>query len=874
MYTLSFSFLVGILLLWLMPHPPTNPLLLSSGLFIGGIALWIGFWMRLKARMPIPQLAVNRLSNQALANKKHNRIQAIFGSRQPIDQSQIGLVLVGLWAGFSLMNWQVHQLQQHYLPTSLESKTIQVTGKIIDIPRYRQTQRGNQRGKSAHFLFDVDPFQLSNQTDSLHEQSWQGGVVKLAWYQGVPDDLQAGERWQLQLKLKQPHGFVNGSGFDYEKHLFRDRIVAQGYVKQSANNQHLAPASTWSINALRQARYAALEDVVEDSAIVGLLGAVTLAIKHDIPTSVWETLQSTGTSHLMAISGLHIALVAGFGVFFIRLIWWLFPSLYRWLPAPYAGLIGGAILAVMYAALAGFSVSTQRALLMVLIVLWGLLGQRSLSLGRIWATALLLVLVFDPFAVLDAGFWLSFSAVALIFYLIQQDQAQLNVQKTRWRTFKLTLKIQLFLSLSMIPLTTALFGTASWTSPLANMIAIPWVSFFVVPPALLGMLFEPIIPQAAVLLWQFAAWAIEPLLVFLQQFMQLPMPTLYLPQPPWWLSLIALSGILLLFAPRYLPARWLGLVLLSTLFLYQVPRPQHGAFEFVLLDSGQGLASVVKTARHTFVYDVGFAFTDGMNIGEQVLVPYLRAQGVRHLDQVMVSHLDNDHRGGLEALLAKIPANTLMASEPLSDIKQPTQLCYAGQQWTWDGVLFEVLHPPKVSVTHHDLLNPTSAQTSSQAILFNAQLNDVQRRYKKRNNRSCVLKVSNASHSLLLTADIEKRVESDLQRQQSDKLMSEVLLMPHHGSKTSSTNRFIKAVNPSLAVVSSGYRNRFRHPHEQVLQRYRRLNIPILNTADTGAVQLSFPADDRAIVVETQRQQAARFWHHVAESTSKNTIEQ
>ncbi|HHC73831.1 MAG TPA: ComEC family competence protein, partial [Thiothrix sp.] len=309
MYTLSFSFLVGILLLWLMPHPPTNQLLLSSSLFIGGIILLITFWMNAKSRATSHPFSGNHLSNQAIANKKSHRIQAIIDLFQAIDQRQMILLLMGLWGGFSLMSWQVNQLQQHYLPNSLESKTMTVEGKIIDIPRYRQIQRGKQRGESAHFLFEVDPLQSSNQTVQSDNPIWQGGVVKLGWYQGAPNDLQAGGRWQLQLKLKQPHGFVNGSGFDYEKHLFRDRVVAQGYVKQSIKNQRLAPASLGSINALRQARYAALEEAVEDAAMVGLLGAVTLAIKHDIPTSIWETLQSTGTSHLMAISGLHIALV-------------------------------------------------------------------------------------------------------------------------------------------------------------------------------------------------------------------------------------------------------------------------------------------------------------------------------------------------------------------------------------------------------------------------------------------------------------------------------------------------------------------------------------------------------------------------------------
>lgn len=849
MYTLSLSFLAGILLLWIIPHPPTNTLLLSSALFIGGIILLMAFRRVIYKGLYQPH------------HPKNTKFWAVFRRYPFIAWRQIILLGFGLWGGFSLMSWQINQLHHDYLPKNLESKTITVQGRIIDIPKYRQKQRGD----SVHFLFHVE--RLQQPANKPVSTTWQGNV-KLAWYQALPSDLQAGERWQLRLKLKQPHGFLNQGGFDYEKHLFRDRIVAQGYVKKSVKNQRLAPASLidngfGAINALRQARYETLKSSIDNPEVFGILGAVTLAIKQDIPAVLWETFQSTGTSHLMAISGLHIALVAGFGVFFMRLIWWLFPSLYRWLPVQYAGLICGAFLAIIYAALAGFSVSTQRALLMVLIVLWGLLGQRQLSLGRIWATALCLVLLLDPFAVLDAGFWLSFSAVGLIFYLINQHQAQIkssdaSASHSRFSALFLTIKIQFFLSLSMIPLTTAFFGAASWTSPLANFIAIPWVSFLVVPPALLGVLFEPILPNLALIFWQLAAWAIEPLLAFLKLFMQLPMHTLYLTKPPWWLSLIGLSGILLLFAPRYLPARWLGLVLLSTLFFYQAPRPQQGAFDFVLLDSGQGLASVVKTAHHTLVYDVGFAFADGINIGEQVLVPYLRAEGIQALDRVMVSHLDNDHRGGLYALLDEIPAKTLMASEPLPKLEDSTQLCRAGQRWTWDNVAFEVLHPPAALFTQDDLLQTTSTAKTA----FNVQLNSVQRRYKKRNNRSCVLKVSNAYHSLLLTADIEKRVEGHLQRQQSAKLMSEVLLMPHHGSKTSSTLGFIKAVNPNLALVSSGYRNRFRHPHKKVLQRYQHLAIPVLNTAETGAVQLHFPASNAPYEVTTKRQDQARFWHH------------
>lgn len=731
--------------------------------------------------------------------------------------SSCGIIFLGFIVGGAYGIIRANLIIDQHLPAALHSSIVTVYGKVVQIPDHQIHTKGE---KLSFYL-------LVSHTKN-HDFR---GKIKLSWYRNLPDSLLPGDEWQLQVKLKQPNGLLNPASFDYEQYLFRQAVVASGYViDKSDSNQLVNRSNGISVDRFRLVIADQIKATVDDPEIASVLSALTVAIKHDMPQGLWDTLRATGTSHLLAISGLHIGMIASVGFFLVRLLWFAIPKLYLVFPVQKAGLLLGAVFAMVYAALAGFSISTQRALVMVLIILLALLLQRFIALGRVLAFALFVVLLIDPFSVLDVGFWLSFIAVAMIFYWLAQ---QTIPQCKTWRLkLKHLIILQLLLSLAMLPLTGLFFGTASWLSPMANLLAIPWVSLLIVPFALLGVLLQSLsIDWAATWSWSIAAFHIKWLLIFLDSLAALPNSTLFLSKPPWWLLPFAMLGILLIFAPRHFPAKWLGLLLILPIFLHQPLRPQAKAFELVLLDTGQSLSSLVKTKHHNLLYDTGYASAMGFNIGERVIVPYLKATGINQLDTLVVSHLDNDHSGGVSSVLKHLVVERIHSSEDVDFISQETLLCAAGQRWQWDGVNFTYLHP---------------------------ELDHV---YKKRNNRSCVLKVWNDHHQLLLTADVEKRAEKRMIFNQNNDLSSEVLLIPHHGSKTSSTLAFLEAVNPRLALVNSGYQNRFGFPKPSIMQRYQHLNIPVLNTAEQGAISIRFPADQQAYSVQSERLDHARFWH-------------
>jgi competence protein ComEC len=770
MYTLTLSFLAGILLLMTFRHVPE----------------FYAFYYLLPALLML-----------------------IWRKSALIRYWVISLTMISL--GFGYAAWSANQLQDRYLPEAYEGKEIIVTGTVSDIPKAYSSS--TQKQASTHFFLNVHE---NNVTPDFQ------GNIKLAWYKDSPL-IKPGETWQLKVKLKRPNGFLNPGIFDYEKWLFRKKIVAVGYVRTSTSNQQLIADRKVSIDAYRASIYQKIKRIQGEQDATAVLGALTVAIKNDISDELWNLFRSTGTNHLMAISGLHIGMVATFAYMLIKLIWFIFPSLALVTPRQQAGVFTGVVFAFLYALLAGFTIPTQRAFIMVAAIAFALLYRRHFSMPQVFSVALLAILLIDPFSVLDAGFWLSFIAVALIFYLIAQ-----NKNESRWVSI---IRVQLLISLAMIPLTTFLFGSASWLSPIANIIAIPWVTLLVVPFALLGVAVQEISPVAAALGFDISLWAIDVLIIFLKLLTALPESTLFLSKPPLLFIILSIIGVLWLFAPKGIPAKWLGLLLMMPVFIYKPAEPVKGAFEYVLLDTGQSLASVIKTQNHTLVYDTGYGSPNGFNIGEKVVVPYLNAQGIHRIDHLIVSHLDNDHSGGVEAILEQVNVSTLSASEIPKQVKRKVDLCRSGQAWQWDGV-------------HFTLLSPVEGHS-----------------YKKRNNRSCVLKVENKYHSLLLTADIEKEAEKVLLKQKNKQISSEILLIPHHGSKTSSTISFLRAVNPSLAIVNAGYRNRYHFPTQTIRERYQSLGIPILNTASEGAIRILFPADDATFQLNTERSNNAHFWN-------------
>ena len=720
----------------------------------------------------------------------------------PINAFLIGVVMAAFIAQYHL---------NHRLPVEWEGQELLLVGKVLGVP--------DDSTEGTRLILNVSQASLRQSPDKILAFK---GMVKLGWYQ-QREVIHAGETWQLRTRLKRPSGFMNPGGFDYEKWLFTKRIMATGYIRQTntVENKRLKPASMWSVDRLREKIHQHIQDTIKNKEAAAIVSALLVAIRTDITEAQWEILQQTGTSHLMAISGLHIAVVAGFAFLPIWLIWRLFPWLNQKVPVRVAGGMAGVLFALVYALLAGFTLPTQRAFLMVVIALTGLLSRKQYKAFDILALALIAVLILDPLAGMSISFWLSFSAVALILIVLKRQLKEAKFTVVR---------LQLLLSLSMLPLTLLFFGSASLASPLANLLAIPWVSFVVVPMGLLGLIFMPLSTFISDHFLQLAALNIDGLFRILGRISELPFSSLNQADIPSLYLIIAFIGFIFLLLPKGFPGRYLGWVAFIPAMLFTLQTPLQGAFTVTLLDVGQGMASVVQTRNHTLIYDVGTRVSERFDLGKLVVLPFLKAKGIHAIDTMVLSHNDIDHTGGARTVLSGILTKKIMSSEPQLLRHVMIEVCHQGQTWQWDGVTFEILSPD----------------------------DDFQ---QSDNNRSCVLRVSNQYHSVLLTADIEVKAEKKLIKNHRDSLLSEVMSVPHHGSKTSSSPEFIKAVSPQLALIPVGYRNRFKHPRPEILQRYRDKGIKLMNTVHSGAITLDFSADATAMNVSAYRQQRKRFWH-------------
>lgn len=716
----------------------------------------------------------------------------------------IASVLAGVLLGSGYAIWVASDVRGSWLPEAWEGEDILLTGTIADVPE--------RQADGLRFVLDADTPTYT-------------GRLRMAWYADDLPAMRAGERWQLLVRGKRPNGFMNPNGFDYEQWLFSQRIGGSGYVRTSADNQRLAAAAWWQPDNLRQYFQERIATALQGSAMTGLVQGLAVAYTQAIPQEQWAVFRNTGTIHLLAISGLHITMVAGLGILPVWGVWRLFPVLYLWLPLRIAAGLSGGILATGYALLAGFNIPTQRTLIMLLVMLAGLVWRRQVPFSVTLSMALLLVLLLDPLASLSVGFWLSFLTVALLVFLGTR-QRKVGKSAVVW--------MQWVLSLGTIPLAAGFFGMVSLSSPVANMLAIPLVTFVVTPLVLLGMVLVGWWETGAAWVWAFAAWLLEGLMWVLEGLAALPWSTLYMPLLPLPWLILSVLGFVVLWLPRGMPGRWLGLLLMLPLMLYQPPKVAAGAFRLSVLDVGQGLASVVQTANHTLVFDTGPKSSDSFDTGELVVLPWLRGQGIAQVDTLIISHADNDHSGGAEALLTALPVAQVFVSAP--DIVQAhnPNLCVAGQTWQWDGVEFTFLHP--------DVNFPAASE----------------------NNRACVLKIANAHHSALLTADIEREAEKWLVKQQAV-LQADVLLLPHHGSKTSSSPAFINAVTPQLGIVTSGYRNRYHHPHPSVTARYTARDIKLVDTVSSGELRLDFPATLDARQVREWRAAHPHLWSRYPE---------
>jgi competence protein ComEC len=673
--------------------------------------------------------------------------------------------------------------------------------------------------------------------------SWYGGLrnedgVLLEPAQHAPA-LQAGERWQFSVRLRAPHGVRNPHGFDFELWLWEQGLQATGYVRSGrrdpapqAQGQSWRHPVEWARQQTRDAivqRAPAVPDSPAEAAqarAVGIVAALVTGDQQAIARSDWDVFRATGVAHLMSISGLHITLFAWLAALLLRGLWRASPRLCLAWPAQHAGLLGGLLLAMAYALFSGWGVPAQRTVLMLALVTLLRLTARRWPWPTVWLLTAAIVLLADPWALLQAGFWLSFVAVGVLFAGTGHEDKE--AARTLWQRAQGLLREQLLITLALAPLTLLLFGQVSLVGLVANLLAIPWVTLLVTPLALLGALWAP--------LWDAAALAVQALGTVLQALAALPLATLSVAQAPWWAGVAGVLGGLLLVLRLPVAMRLAGLPLLLPVLLWQVPGPAPGQFELLAADIGQGNAVLVRTARHALLYDSGPRHANDSDAGQRVLVPLLRAYGVR-LDQLLLSHRDSDHTGGAAAVLGAQEQATLLSS--LEDghalhALRPGTRCLAGQSWDWDGVHFEILHPRA----------------------------DDYARARRSNALSCVLRVSTGTQAALLVGDIEKAQELQLV-QAGAALRADLLLVPHHGSKTSSTAAFLEAVAPRLALVQAGYRNRFGHPAPEVVARYEQRGVQVLTSAACGAAHWR---SARPHELQCEREREPRYWQHRVKS--------
>ncbi|MBV1889702.1 MAG: DNA internalization-related competence protein ComEC/Rec2, partial [Gammaproteobacteria bacterium] len=760
-------------------------------------------------------------------------------------------------------SWDADKVVSGKLDSALNRSRCIVQGSVDQVSL--------QNSKLVRFTFRVSDIECSAaQTKALPKSK----LLRLTWY--LPRaDIRPGQQWRFVARLKRPHGFANPGLFDYSRWLALQGVGATGYVVSSPAPIRLE-AEVRSLAGLRDRLLEQLNQRLSGHDQTPIIAALALGERRQISDQQWQLIRASGTSHLLAISGLHIGLVGAF-------CWWLGSALWRfqgrWLllmPAPMMGAISGWAGALGYALLSGFAVPAQRSIIMFSVVAVSVLLRREIVSRRSYLLALVLVLAWQPMAVLQPGFWLSFGALLLIWWAVlgrftgSSGEAAivsgpetgvcralmlggLIKLKTAATGVAQLAHIQFVLWLGLLPMGLLFFDQVSWVALPANLIAIPVVTLLVLPLALLGTLLMSVSQTVAGTLlwlaaevmdglWQWLQWLVVKARLLDGLLVQIP------PVESVVVVILAVVGGFWLTAPRGFPARWLGVgcflpLMVTTNVLSGITgtKEEPGQFQAQVIDVGQGLAVIVTTKHHTLVYDTGSRFSDRFDSGVDLIKPLIRRLGRNQIDQLVISHGDSDHAGGLVGLLGAFPVKQLCSGtvEQLLvdvdiDVNWPNpKVCGSGRKWVWDGVLFEFIHQP-------------GGQDATD------------------NDRSSILRIG-GEKGLLLTGDISSAAEQRLarfleQNNRIEKLVAQVVLVPHHGSRHSSSATFLGLIRPVLAVASSGYANRFKHPHPLTVSRYQTAGIEFINTAEQGAVTMEF--DPTGLISwQGYRSASERYWY-------------
>jgi len=763
--------------------------------------LWITFSIGIASVSWLPELPYNAL------------LVVLYGlfSVLIFTSWRLSFPLLVFTIGLSYGLYNAHRLVESLLPVAYEGHTLEVVGEVVGLPNSYE-----QFGKRLQ-SFDLDVIEVQNHLPLQR--------LRLRWSQplDVYHRIEPGQRLSLVVELKRPHALANPGTRDYQTQLVVEGISAVGRVEHL---NEFIEMNAYSIDFLRHSLLASLDSVLNQAQYARIYKALLVADKRELTNGDWQRFNQSGTTHLMVISGLHIALVAGIGYYFGYLMSLMIQVGGYHFRLQYLPVLFAVSMAGIYALAAGLSVPTQRAWLMLSIAMLCQLIGRRLTLPYVLAITVCICLLMYPFSVLSPSFWLSFSCVLSIMFLVQGVRSEFG-RVGGFIHLQMKLSVLLLIPLSMI------LGQVSLTSALCNLVLIPLFSLLIVPLNILAAFACFFYKPAAFLLWQwldklldFSFWFVD---VINFSGLSLYSTTHFSAV----LTVMLAIGIAAVYLAKGLRARWfICLVLLPFLTLKEKPVVE-GGLRLTVLDVGQGLSVLVETAGHKLLYDVGAAYLDHRgelrSMARSVVLPVLNYRSIDRLNVLTISHNDNDHAGDWQYLLNHLTIDSIHSGQTLAGASSLN--CHDQQPWVWDGVGFEYFS-----------VSDTSALSKSS------------------NNSSCILKITSGGASILIPGDIERDVELNLISRYGSSLRSDILIAPHHGSKTSSSWPWVKTVEPAKVIFSAGYRNRFGHPNAEILHRYQLLGSETINTAQTGAYTLTF--SNYGLELEADyRQSLGRFWH-------------
>ncbi|GAB6070502.1 DNA internalization-related competence protein ComEC/Rec2 [Thiomicrorhabdus hydrogeniphila] len=888
-------------------------------------SLWVGWALFVLMTWMLLFIALHKTHYVYFIKRTQNNIQSLL---LPSAKNRLFYLLLSVIIGMNLVFWQAF-FSPKIPEESVNHKNV-LDIKVLTLPEVNQSDHFTkisfeaslakiQLKRTQSSLFNTKQFQISLCSQDRACQAWYFNPpkIKVSWYLDHAEYArlvkqsarpQVGQTWQLYAKLKSNHASMNLAGRDYEAWLFQNHILAKAtvsglVVKHKSNQSHaekipnltaikLKEASMFNWRVWRANTVLYVNNLFKESSFKGIYSGLLVGDKSLIDTQQWALFQQTGTIHLMAISGLHMSIVALLGYLFFRLVWKSVLYRYQNVTLPTFGAVGGLVFATLYLFISGASIPTQRAWIMVATVLAFLLIRRQFQPWSALAMAALAVVVWDSRSVLSTGFWLSFLAVSFIFIALKLYHDRPNWQKL--------VAMQIMLTAGLAPFILFSFYQVPLYGLLANLIAVPFVTIIGLPGLMLVVASSLFSTELANNLREIMDWFWQQLWDYLAEIAKLSNLTSYndtfhlVTSQHSVLWLIIVSGFLwlfilffkyyqttiqtkILYSRFYFLLLMIGYFLLVALYPYSPPRPlmeltsnhknQNYQAWLTVLDVGQGQAIVIETANHVVVYDTGATWGLHTDAAKVALIPYLKAQGWSKIDLLMVSHSDIDHAGGTPSVYQAFKIVQAVSGQPkevnqrlshklnlfttkpiketsaLSKVnlsKQPkfTQ-CYAGQKWQFDGITFEVLSPFK------------KAKSA----------------LKTDNDLSCVLKVSNQHQAWLITGDLSKKGEAFLIKKypkQTFILRANLLVAGHHGSKTSTSQAWLDAVHPSKMVFSSGYLNRYQFPAKEVVKRvenWRGLtSISWWNTACSGG--LSFKMDKSTTVLRYEARKKQRKWYH------------